>query len=137
MLLSPPALQGANPSLMAAQRDESAATGILACAQEALETVHGAAFEAMQHAHTAPADGAAAPTWDAPSALAQQRASVLNGVTLMLASCTLTLKVCRPSGACHSVSPVDIAQRLCLCLLILRDRMSSCVLLRVLRCAQC
>jgi hypothetical protein len=84
---------GPGLALLAAQRDESAATGVLVCAAEALEHVHRAAFEGFAAAGAGPPNGAAAPPWDAAAAMAAQRAGVLDGVTLLLSTCTLALKV--------------------------------------------
>lgn len=84
---------GAGAALLAAQHDESAATGILVCCQEALEKVHRATFAAMQHAAAAVPNGASPPAWDAASVMAAQRCRVLDGVTILFAKCTLSLKV--------------------------------------------
>jgi hypothetical protein len=83
----------ANASLLAAQRDESATTGILACAKEALQNIHGSTFQAMRNAGAAAAHGKPPLAWHAASVMEQQRSNILSGVTLMFAKCTLPLKV--------------------------------------------
>lgn len=82
------------PSLLASAIDEDPGTGILACAQEALEAVHLDAFHAMQGA--AGGHGGAT-AWHAPVALARRQRSVLSDVTVLLAKCTLGLKVRLPA----------------------------------------
>ena len=85
---------GPHTALLAAQRDESAATGILVCAQEALENVHRAAFDAMQQTALCSPSSGPEPVWDAPAVMARKRSSVLDSVTLLFSKCTLSMKVC-------------------------------------------
>lgn len=77
-----------NASLLALQRDESVATGVLACTKEALEKIHQRTFAAMQAM-----GGAARAPWDAPRFAMQHRASVLDGVVLLFSKCLQPLKV--------------------------------------------
>ena len=82
-------MQGvANASLLGLGLDEDSATGVLVCAQEALENIHRGTFRAMQ---AAAGDAA----WHAPAVMARLRGSTLDGVTVLLSKCTLALKVRR------------------------------------------
>ena len=82
------------PCLLAAGRDESAQGGVFACACSALLTIHRRCFDTLLSPQcSAAGSNGAFLAWDAASVMKRERARVLQGCVLHLASCAAVLRV--------------------------------------------
>lgn len=89
------------PCLLAAGRDESAKGGVFACACNALLNIHRRCLDALM---SPPCSGAGSHgaflAWDAASVMSRERARVLQGCVIQLASCAASLRVWSSAFAC-------------------------------------
>lgn len=101
------------PCLLAAGRDESAKGGVFACACSALLNIHRRCLDALM---SPPCSGSGSHgsflAWDAASVMARERARVLQGCVLQLASCAASLRVCPSAFACSMCATVADRSRL-------------------------